>query len=188
MPGIIGALTKAANPFSILTKGTLVLRDIELLAAAADVTDVGLNVSVGIVDKELSRLIEPGTPAPDRRLAACAALNERGLRCGVLMGPVLPFLTDSPSQLDRAVRDIAAAGATHVSPIVLHLRTGAQGVVRILAARLLSGPGSGLREALWRQGLRASELSSRDSGAGSRAGQEVRRGAGQPRCGAAAAC
>jgi DNA repair photolyase len=126
MPGIIGALTSAANPFSILTKGTLVLRDIELLAAAAEVTDVGLNVSAGIVDKELSRLIEPGTPAPDRRLAACAALNERGLPCGVLMGPVLPFLTDSPSQLDRAVRDIAASGATHVSPIVLHLRTGAR--------------------------------------------------------------
>ncbi|HUA43494.1 MAG TPA: intein-containing Rv2578c family radical SAM protein [Streptosporangiaceae bacterium] len=126
MPGIISALTQAANPFSILTKGTLVLRDIELLAAAAEVTDVGLNVSAGIVDKELSRLIEPGTPAPDRRLAACAALNERGLPCGVLMGPVLPFLTDSPSQLDRAVREIAVTGATHVSPIVLHLRTGAR--------------------------------------------------------------
>jgi DNA repair photolyase len=126
MPGIIGALTKAANPFSILTKGTLVLRDIELLAAAAEVTDVGLNVSAGIVDKDLSRLIEPGTPAPDRRLATCAALNERGLPCGVLMGPVLPFLTDSPSQLELAVREIAAAGATHVSPIVLHLRTGAR--------------------------------------------------------------
>jgi DNA repair photolyase len=126
MPGIISALTMAANPFSILTKGTLVLRDIELLAAAAEVTEVGLNVSVGIVDKDLSRLIEPGTPAPDRRLAACAALNERGLPCGVLMGPVLPFLTDSPSQLERAVRDIAASGATHVSPIVLHLRTGAR--------------------------------------------------------------
>ena len=126
MPGIIEALTRAANPFSILTKGTLVLRDIDLLAAAAEVTDVGLNVSAGIVDKELSRLIEPGTPAPDRRLAACAELNERGLRCGVLMGPVLPFLTDSPGQLDRAVRDIAATGATHVSPIVLHLRPGAR--------------------------------------------------------------
>jgi DNA repair photolyase len=126
MPGIIDALTKAANPFSILTKGTLVLRDIELLAAAAEVTDVGLNVSAGIVDKDLSRLIEPGTPAPDRRLAACAELNERGLGCGVLMGPVLPFLTDSPSQLDQAVREIAATGATHVSPIVLHLRTGAR--------------------------------------------------------------
>jgi DNA repair photolyase len=126
MPGIIRALTQAANPFSILTKGTLILRDIDLLEQAAEVTDVGLNVSVGIVDKALSRLIESGTPAPERRLAACAALNERGLSCGVLMGPIVPFLSDSPAQLDRAVRLIAAAGATHVSPIVLHLRTGAR--------------------------------------------------------------
>jgi DNA repair photolyase len=126
MPGIIRALTAAANPFSILTKGTLLLRDIDLLAEAAEVTDVGLNYSVGIIDKELSRLVEPGTPAPDRRLAACATLSERGLPCGVLMGPVLPYLTDSPADLERAVRDIAAAGATHVSPIVLHLRPGAR--------------------------------------------------------------
>ena len=126
MPGIITALTEAANPFSILTKGTLILRDIDLLAKAAEVTDVGLNVSVGIVDKSLSRSLEPGTPAPDRRLAVCAALTERGLRCGVLMGPVVPFLSDSPEQLEAAVRTIANTGATHVSPIVLHLRTGAK--------------------------------------------------------------
>src|SRR6202035_3149721 len=124
MPGISGALKDAANPFSILTKGTLILRDIDLLAAAAEVTDVGLNVSVGFIDKELWRSVEPGTPAPARRLEACAALNERGLGCGVLMGPVVPFLSDSPAQLDAAVRQIAAAGATHVMPIVLHLRPG----------------------------------------------------------------
>ena len=124
MPGIIRALSDAANPFSILTKGTLILRDIELLAEAAEVTEVGLNVSAGFVDKDLWRSIEPGTPAPARRLEACAALNERGLRCGVLMGPVVPFLSDSPAQLDEAVRQIAAAGATHVMPIVLHLRPG----------------------------------------------------------------
>jgi DNA repair photolyase len=126
MPGIIQALTEAANPFSILTKGTLILRDIDLLAAAAEVTDVGLNVSVGFVDKELSRLIESGTPAPERRLAACAELNESGLRCGVLMGPVIPYLTDSPAALERTVREIAASGAAHVTPIVLHLRPGAR--------------------------------------------------------------
>ena len=114
----------AANPFSILTKGTLILRDIELLAEAAEVTEVGLNVSAGFVDKDLWRSIEPGTPAPGRRLEACATLNERGLRCGVLMGPVVPFLSDSPAQLDEAVRQIAAAGAGHVMPIVLHLRPG----------------------------------------------------------------
>jgi DNA repair photolyase len=124
MPGIISALKDAANPFSILTKGTLILRDIDLLADAAEVTDVGLNVSVGFIDKELWRSVEPGTPAPARRLEACATLNERGLRCGVLMGPVVPFLSDSPAQLDAAVSQIAAAGATHVMPIVLHLRPG----------------------------------------------------------------
>ncbi len=85
---------------------------------------MGLNVSVGSVDKELWRSVEPGTPAPARRLEACAALNERGLRCGVLMGPVIPFLSDSPAQLEAAVSQIAAAGATCVTPIVLHLRPG----------------------------------------------------------------
>src|ERR1700683_4622171 len=124
MPGIIGALKDAANPFSILTKGTLILRDIDLLAEAAEITDVGLNVSVGFIDKELWRSVEPGTPAPARRLEACATLNDRGLGCGVLMGPVVPFLSDSPAQLDVAGSQIAGAGATHVMPIVLHLRPG----------------------------------------------------------------
>ncbi len=126
MPGIIGALRDAANPFSILTKGTLILRDLDLLAEAAEVTEVGLNVSVGFIDKEISRSVEPGTPSPERRLGVCAALTDRGLRCGVLMGPVLPFLTDSPGQLEATVRLIAEAGAAHVTPIVLHLRPGAR--------------------------------------------------------------
>jgi DNA repair photolyase len=126
MPGIIAALRDAANPFSILTKGTLILRDLDLLAGAAEVTDVGLNVSVGFTDPELWRSVEPGTPSPERRLEACAAIIGRGLRCGVLMGPVLPFLTDSPGQLAATVRQIAAAGPAHVSPIVLHLRPGAR--------------------------------------------------------------
>jgi DNA repair photolyase len=126
MPGIIGALRDRANPFSILTKGTLILRDLDLIADAAEITDVGLNISVGFIDKELSRSVEPGTPGPGRRLEVCAAITERGLRCGVLMGPVLPYLTDSPGQLEAAVRQIAAAGAAHVSPIVLHLRPGAR--------------------------------------------------------------
>src|SRR6266851_4023112 len=119
MPGIIGALRDAANPFSILTKGTLILRDLDLLAEAAEVTEVGLNVSAGFVDKALSRSVEPGTPSPERRLGVCAALTERGLRCGVLMGPVLPFLTDSPGQIEATVRLAAEAGAANVTPIVL---------------------------------------------------------------------
>ena len=124
MRGIIAALRDYANPFSILTKGTLILRDLDLLTQAAEVTDVGLNVSVGFVDKELWRSLEPGTPSPDRRLDVCCTLNGAGLRCGVLMGPVIPFLSDSPEQLEAAVRGIAATGAVHVTPIVLHLRPG----------------------------------------------------------------
>src|ERR1700734_1304571 len=126
MRGILAALRDAANPFSILTKGTLILRDLDLLLEAADVTDVGLNVSAGFVDNDLWRAIEPGTPAPQRRLDACAALNDAGLRCGVLMGPVVPYLSDPPAQLEAAVRQAAAAGAAHVTPIVLHLRPGAR--------------------------------------------------------------
>jgi DNA repair photolyase len=126
MRGIIAALRDAANPFSILTKGTLILRDLDLLLSAAEVTDVGLNVSAGFVDKSLWRAIEPGTPAPERRLDACATLNDAGLPCGVLMGPVVPYLSDSPAQLEAVVRQAAEAGATHISPIVLHLRTGAR--------------------------------------------------------------
>jgi DNA repair photolyase len=126
MRGIIAALRDAANPFSILTKGTLILRDLDLLLEAAEVTDVGLNVSAAFVDKSLWRAIEPGTPAPERRLEACATLNDAGLRCGVLMGPIVPYLSDSPAQLAAAVRLAADAGAPHVTPIVLHLRPGAR--------------------------------------------------------------
>jgi DNA repair photolyase len=126
MPGILAALRDAANPFSILTKGTLILRDLELIREAAEVTDVGLAVSVGCADAGLWREIEPGTPSPQRRLEVCAAFTAAGLPCTVLMGPVVPFLSDSPAQLENTVRQIAQAGAASVTPIVLHLRTGAR--------------------------------------------------------------
>src|SRR2546430_1549594 len=125
MPGILGALKDAANPFSILTKGTLILRDADLLAEAAEVADVGLAVSVGSADEDLGRVLEPGAPGPRRRLEVCAAFTGRGLPCAVLMGPVVPFLSDSPAQLAATVRQAAQAGASSVTPIVLHLRPGA---------------------------------------------------------------
>ncbi|KOV55593.1 radical SAM protein [Streptomyces sp. AS58] len=126
MPGILSALRDHANPFSILTKGTLILRDLDLLAEAARVTDVGISVSVGFTDTELWRTVEPGTPAPERRLDVVRTLGEHGIGCGVLMAPVIPFLSDQPAQLRATVREIAAAGATSVTPLVLHLRPGAR--------------------------------------------------------------
>ena len=126
MPGILDALRDFANPFSILTKGSLVLRDLDALRRCAEVTDVGANVSVGFVDKALWRSLEPGTPAPRKRLEVCRTLNDAGIGCGVLMAPIIPFLTDSHSQLAATVEAIARAGATHVAPILLHLRPGAR--------------------------------------------------------------
>ncbi|WFB11508.1 Rv2578c family radical SAM protein [Streptomyces sp. LX-29] len=126
MPGILGALRDRANPFSILTKGTLILRDLELLRQSARVTDIGVSVSVGFVDRELWRTVEPGTPSPERRLDVVRTLTEHGIPCGVLMAPVIPFLGDTPEQLRETVRAIAAAGAGSVTPLVLHLRPGAR--------------------------------------------------------------
>ncbi|MFD8328590.1 Rv2578c family radical SAM protein [Streptomyces lydicus] len=126
MPGILAALRDHANPFSILTKGTLILRDLELLRQAAAVTDIGISVSVGFLDRELWRTVEPGTPAPDRRLDVVRTLTAHGIPCGVLMAPVIPFLGDSPEQLRATVRAVAEAGAGSVTPLVLHLRPGAR--------------------------------------------------------------
>jgi DNA repair photolyase len=126
MPQIIAALTERANPFSILTKGALILRDLDLLVAAARRADVSTAVSVGFVDADVWRHVEPGTPHGRRRLEVCATLNAAGVRCGVLMAPILPGITDSPAQLADTVGAIAAAGARYVTPIVLHLRPGAR--------------------------------------------------------------
>ena len=126
MRGILSVLLDTANPFSILTKGSLILRDVDLLQACAQVADIGTNVSVGFVDRDVWRSLEPGTPAPQKRLEVCRTLNEAGVPCGVLMAPIIPFLTDSSAHLTATVRAIAEAGATHLAPIVLHLRPGAR--------------------------------------------------------------
>jgi DNA repair photolyase len=124
MRGILEALRDFANPFSILTKGTLMLRDLDLLRQCAEVADVGTNYSVGSVNPELWRAVEPGTPSPLRRLDAVRRLNDAGVPCGVLMAPIIPFLSDSEEAMEETVKAIAEAGATHVAPIVLHLRMG----------------------------------------------------------------
>jgi DNA repair photolyase len=126
MREIITALRDHANPFSILTKGTLILRDLDLLREARSVTSVRLALSVGSVDETMWRSVEPGTPSPARRLDVVRQLTDAGFAVGVLMAPVLPGLTDSDEQIDRTVAAIAAAGAASVTPIALHLRRGAK--------------------------------------------------------------
>ncbi|HEY7174134.1 MAG TPA: Rv2578c family radical SAM protein [Micromonosporaceae bacterium] len=126
MPGIISALRDFGNPFSILTKGTLILRDLPLLREAAKETSVGLAMSVGFVDEDVWRSAEPGTPAPRRRLDAVRALTDAGFSVAVLMAPILPGLTDTDESIDATVRAVAASGATSITPLPLHLRPGAR--------------------------------------------------------------
>ena len=122
--GIVAELLRAGNPFSILTKSTLILRDVDLLAEAAKVTDVRANFSIGTLDEEVWRLTEPGTPHPLRRVEAVARLNAAGVPCGVLVAPILPGLSDRDDQLEAVVKACVQAGAVSVSPILLHLRPG----------------------------------------------------------------
>jgi DNA repair photolyase len=122
--GLIGELAKARNPFSILTKSPMILRDLDLLAEAARTGLVRCNLSVGTLDEEVWRASEPGTPPPRRRIEAVARLNAAGVPCGVLIAPVLPGMSDAPEQLADVVDACVAAGAVSVSPILLHLRPG----------------------------------------------------------------
>lgn len=124
MPGIIRALAGSGTPFSILTKGTLLGRDVpELVAASRDVS-VGVGVSLALLDADLHRRVEPGTPTPRARLDLVRRLRDAGLPCGVFVAPVLPGLTDSDDALDALLGEVAAAGATGASVLALHLRPG----------------------------------------------------------------
>lgn len=126
MPGIIRALAASGTPFSVLTKGTVLKRDLPLLRSAAGEVDVGLGVSIALLDPELQRRVEPGTPSPQARLDLVRRARDAGLPCGVMVAPVLPCLTDSAEALDELLAAIADAGATSATVLALHLRPGAR--------------------------------------------------------------
>ncbi|GAA2554472.1 intein-containing Rv2578c family radical SAM protein [Pseudonocardia hydrocarbonoxydans] len=126
MPGIIDALARSGTPLSLLTKGTVLARDLPRLAAAARDVPVGLGVSVALLDRAVQAGLEPGTPSPRARLDLVRRITDAGLACGVMVAPVLPLLTDSDDALDALFGRIRAAGATGVSVLALHLRPGAR--------------------------------------------------------------
>ncbi|WP_299557717.1 radical SAM protein, partial [uncultured Mycolicibacterium sp.] len=127
MPGIITALAEAATPFSILTKGTLLRRDLPLIAEAASRVPVGVAVSLAFADATLQQQVEPGAPTPQARLGLITAIRDAGLDCHVMVAPVLPYLTDSAEHLDELLGRLAAAGATGVTVFGLHLRGSTRG-------------------------------------------------------------
>jgi DNA repair photolyase len=124
MPGIIAALADSGTPFSILTKGTLLRRDLDLIVEASQQVPVDLAMSIAIYDHDLQQSVEPGTPSTKARLATVTAIREAGLNCSIFMMPILPFLTDTKAHLDDAMRQAADAGATGVLYSALYLKPG----------------------------------------------------------------
>ncbi len=122
MPGIWEAMRDARNPCSILTKSPLLLRDIELMREIAAVTDIHANLSIPTLDAKAWRATEPHTPHPKARLEAVAELNRAGIPTGVLVAPLMPGVNDAPGQVQPLLEAAAAARATGIGGIALHLR------------------------------------------------------------------
>jgi DNA repair photolyase len=106
----------------IVTKCNLVSRDIDILRDLGKNNTVFVNVTITTLKTDLARILEPRAPRPDLRLEAVRALNEAGVDAGVICAPVLPGITDSPSDLDALVRATAEAGGKYVYANALFLK------------------------------------------------------------------
>jgi DNA repair photolyase len=120
----IGEFASSGTPFSIVTRGPLVVRDLDVLTAAASEVSVAVYVSLPTLDERVWRTTEPGTAPPSSRLRAIRALAEAGIEVGVGMAPILPGLSDAPEQLRATVAAAREAGAGSIWASVVHLRPG----------------------------------------------------------------
>jgi DNA repair photolyase len=117
-------LTAAANPFSIITRGPMIVRDLDLLQDASRRADVSVTFSIPTLDEEISRRTEPSTAHPRQRLRAIRELVDAGVNARVGMAPILPGLSDKPELLADVVRAAREAGATGVWTGLLYLKPG----------------------------------------------------------------
>ena len=122
--GCIEALAAARTPIDIITRGPLVVRDVDVLSDASRRADVRVSVSIATLDEELSSRLEPGVAPPRQRLRAIRTLTDAGIAAGIALAPVLPGLTDAPRSLAAVLDAAREAGATHAWSNVLNLRPG----------------------------------------------------------------
>jgi len=124
--GCLEAFAVARNPFSIITRGPMIVRDVDVLAEASRRSDVHVTFSVPTLDEVIWRTTEPGTAPPRQRLRALRTLVDAGIDAGVGMAPILPGLSDRPELLRDVVKAARDAGATGIWTNVLYLRPGAR--------------------------------------------------------------
>jgi DNA repair photolyase len=120
----IAALAEARNPFSIITRGPMIVRDIDVLVEAAGRASVSVTFSIPTLDEDVWRKTEPSTAHPRQRLKAVSKLVDAGIETGVGMAPILPGISDRRSQLTEVVKAAREAGATGVWTNLLFLRPG----------------------------------------------------------------
>lgn len=119
--GALEALLDFRNPTSIVTKSTLILRDLDLWSDLARAARTRVYFTITTLDRDLWKRVEPGTPPPTQRLKAMEKLTAAGILCGVLMAPVMPGLTDSAASIDSVASAAAAHGAIAFYPLPLRL-------------------------------------------------------------------
>jgi DNA repair photolyase len=120
----LDVMTAASNPFSIITRGPMIVRDLDVLQAGAARADVSVTFSVPTLDPKIWRYTEPHTSPPIQRLRAVRTLTDGGIRTGVGLAPLLPGLSDNPELMADVVKAARDHGATHVWANVLYLRPG----------------------------------------------------------------
>ena len=120
----IQALTRGRTPFGLITKGPMIVRDLDVLAEQSRGAGCTVYMSVPTVDEDAWRQLEPGTAHPLQRLRAVRELADAGINAGVLMAPIVPGFSSSRSKLERTMKTIADCGARFVGCNVMYLQDG----------------------------------------------------------------
>lgn len=123
---VLAALVRRPAPLGLITKGTLAVRDADLLAELSRRTRCTVTFSLPTVDEEAWRALEPGTAHPLQRLRAVRRLRDAGVDAGVLMAPIVPGISSHPAKIERTLEAVADSGAAYVGSMLLHLEGGAR--------------------------------------------------------------
>lgn len=123
---ILEILEKYNYPVSILTKSTLVERDIDIIEKIRKKKQAILSMSFSTTDDYLAGILEPGVPPPSERLRTLSKFAQKGIPTGMFLLPVIPFITDSPDMIDRAVKDAKNAGVRFINFGGMTLKEGRQ--------------------------------------------------------------